>query len=260
MTLPHRRVGRGEPLLLVHGYSDSSGTWMALQDRLMERFDVAAPDLPGFGAAPKFPRGHSADEHAFADALDKFVVSLGWQRPHVVGSSMGGLVALVLAARGSARSCLALAPAGQADPLDRVWTSSVFRLGRWARPVLDLTVDRVVAHPAGRTALGLFRQARPWIAEPADMAASIRRVMASPGALRTDRDVTWRGARPGEPRCPTTIAWGSRDWLLPPWHARRWHRVLPDAEVVRLEGLGHLPWCDDVEAVARLVERVANCA
>ena len=90
----------GEPLLLVHGFTGAKedfGDWMEPFADL--GFHAVAPDLRGHGASD-----HPEDEAAysleiFADDLDALIVELGWERSTLVGHSMGGMVAQVLATR-----------------------------------------------------------------------------------------------------------------------------------------------------------------
>jgi pimeloyl-ACP methyl ester carboxylesterase len=87
-----------EPQLLVHGLGGSSVTWVEVMAGLAEHGPVAAVDLPGFGRTPPGPDdpltvpGYVELVMAAADAL-------GWERFTLHGNSMGGLIALLLAAR-----------------------------------------------------------------------------------------------------------------------------------------------------------------
>ena len=51
--------------------------------------------------------------------------------------------------------------------------------------------------------------------------------------------------------CPFTVAWGTRDAILPPRQGPRWERLVPGARLIPLRGLGHVPMADDPELVAR---------
>ncbi len=88
-----------EPAVLVHGLGGSSTNWTDLMGRLRDRLDAVAPDLPGFGQSPPpvdgdySPRGHA---RAMADLI---VARFGSTPVHVFGNSMGGAIALQLAAR-----------------------------------------------------------------------------------------------------------------------------------------------------------------
>ena len=93
------REGHGATALLLHGYMDAAATWEPVAQRLREAgLTVLAPDLRGFGEAPRAPVGsyyHFADYVADVAAL---VVALGQPSPlFLVGHSMGGTIATLYA-------------------------------------------------------------------------------------------------------------------------------------------------------------------
>ena len=89
--------------------------WQPVLGRLAEHHDVVAVDLPGFGASPMPPPGTPPGIDSQVRLVTEFLAELGVERPHVAGNSMGGLIALEMAARGLARSATALSPAGFAN-------------------------------------------------------------------------------------------------------------------------------------------------
>jgi pimeloyl-ACP methyl ester carboxylesterase len=94
--LSFRRKGRGTPLVLVHGYLGGAAQWHAEIDRFADRFDVIAPDLPGFAGSADLP---PADRIAqFADAVVALLDELGVGRITLLGHSMGGMIVQELAA------------------------------------------------------------------------------------------------------------------------------------------------------------------
>jgi pimeloyl-ACP methyl ester carboxylesterase len=89
--------GHGEPLLLIHGLGGSGADWAFQVAALERRFRVIVPDLPGCGHSPP-PR----DEYAiagFATALWSLLDHLGVSRTNIIGFSLGGAVALEMAAQ-----------------------------------------------------------------------------------------------------------------------------------------------------------------
>lgn len=90
------RRGSGAPLVLVHGYLGGAGMWRREVERFSDRFDVIAPDLAGYGAraaeaSPDTIAGHARDVIAGLDRL-------GIARFHLLGHSMGGMIAQEIAA------------------------------------------------------------------------------------------------------------------------------------------------------------------
>src|SRR6187549_3354723 len=118
------------PVLLLHGSGPgtTAAAWNPLVEALDERFEVIAPDLPGFGdAAP-------AEIDAWADLLAP-------EEPcAIVGNSAGGALALMLAARGLATKVVAVGSMGYPMPLpaglDALWETGPTEAE--ARGLLDL--------------------------------------------------------------------------------------------------------------------------
>src|SRR5262245_64699495 len=88
------RGGVGEPLLFLHA-AGGAGRWLEFHELLAQRFEVIAPDAPGFGGSDEFPDVESMDDlvYHYLDVLDQ----LGLDRPDVVGGSFGGWLAAELA-------------------------------------------------------------------------------------------------------------------------------------------------------------------
>lgn len=91
--------GKGEAVLLLHGFTGDSGTWTSLGKSLERNFHVLKPDIIGHGAseAPNDPGRYSMD-NAAAD-IASILEQAGIQQVHVVGYSMGGRLALFFACR-----------------------------------------------------------------------------------------------------------------------------------------------------------------
>ncbi|MFD0775677.1 alpha/beta fold hydrolase, partial [Streptomonospora algeriensis] len=110
--------GKGEPVLLLHGLGHHRRAWQPVVADLAPHHRVLAPDLPGFGDSPApgpealYDPCPPYDVGFLVDAVLKLCADLGLERPHVVGNSLGGAVALEMAVRGKAASVTALSPIG----------------------------------------------------------------------------------------------------------------------------------------------------
>src|SRR3954466_14142942 len=107
----YARTGTGSPLVLLHALGLSRASWNPVVPTLAEHFDVLAVDLPGFGDSPSLPVGVEPSPGALAAAVAGLLDDLGVERPAVVGNSVGGWVALELAARRPGASLTLLSPA-----------------------------------------------------------------------------------------------------------------------------------------------------
>ena len=104
----HHREGRGAPLVLLHGIGHRWQAYAPVLADLARDFDVVACDSPGFGRSPALPDGVRPAVPAYADAFAGWLAREGIERPHVVGNSMGGAIALELARRGLVRTATAI--------------------------------------------------------------------------------------------------------------------------------------------------------
>jgi len=90
-----QEAGRGEPLVLLHGIGGGSASWAAQLEALSDRFRVIAWDMPGYGGSSPL------DEVTFpalSRALKSLIDRLDLKKPHIVGHSIGGMVAQEFAA------------------------------------------------------------------------------------------------------------------------------------------------------------------
>jgi pimeloyl-ACP methyl ester carboxylesterase len=253
VRLNHRIVGSGPPLVLVHGLGSCLCIWDPVIDRLAEEREVLALDLPGFGDSPALSRRPTAT--ALAQEVIGLLDDVGWKSPAVCGNSLGGLVALEVAYLGRADSVVAISPAGAAAGWERYWSQGLLRIARGSARATDAVLDRLSRSAAGRTAMLGVAMARPQEAKPGWAAHVARTYGQAEGFGRTLRAVDLPDAHRRYRRLdvPVRIVWGSRDRILLPRQAARYGEVLPNAEIVELEGLGHTPMADDPDLVARVV-------
>ncbi len=113
MKLSTKVQGEGEPLLLIHGMGSASTAWKLITPELNKHFTVITIDLPGHGNSPYDP-GQHMEPVALAHLVFKNMHELGYTRFHIAGNSLGGWIALEMAAMNPEQiiSITALAPAG----------------------------------------------------------------------------------------------------------------------------------------------------
>ena len=111
-SLACTRSGIGAPLVLLHRLGSSRQAWNPVIPALAARFDVIAVDLPGFGDSNPVPAQTKPTPAALAAAVAGLLDDLGVTAPHLAGNSLGGWVALELAATRPAASLTLLSPAG----------------------------------------------------------------------------------------------------------------------------------------------------
>ncbi|MER8156281.1 alpha/beta fold hydrolase [Streptomyces sp. NPDC094472] len=250
----HERRGAGRPLVLLHGIGHHWQAWEPVLDILAVDREVIAVDLPGFGASDALPDGIPYDLDGVIRVLGALFETLGVKRPDVAGNSLGGLFALELGRLGLVRSVTALSPAqfwSEAERRYAVGVLSAMRAG--ARALPPPLVAWLARGAAGRAALTGAIYARPARRSPAAVVAETRAMREAVGFDATLAAGNSELFTHDIPDIPVTIAWGSRDRVLPRRQGVRAKRVIPGARLVRLPGCGHVPMNDDPALVARVI-------
>jgi pimeloyl-ACP methyl ester carboxylesterase len=256
MELNYHRGGSGEPLVLLHGIGCRWQVWEPVIDALETRFDVIAPDLPGFGASPMPPPGTPAGPESLCRLVLEFLDGIGVRSGsfHVAGNSLGGLLALDLARGGAVRSVCAISPAGFANRAETGLAQALLRLTVRSARALEHRADQLLARPRARTLLLSAFYGHP-SRVPGRAAADDLRAMAS--GTRYDATLPtvqrWHYPEGDGITAPVTIAWGDRDRLLFPHQKERARHDLTEPRIVTLPSCGHLPTWDDPALVARVI-------
>jgi pimeloyl-ACP methyl ester carboxylesterase len=247
-------------VVLIHGIGHRRQAWDPLVDLLAERHEVITLDLAGFGQSPAYPPGVPYTmENACADLSANFA-EWGIERPHVVGNSLGGAIALELAARGLVASATALSPAGFFGRLDRAWALFTLSLLKLGALLPDAALRAASRSRAGRRAFGTLLYVHPdrHSAETTyGDALALKHCSAFFPTIRAG--VRYAFDATGV-EVPVTVAWGKRDYLLPYRQSRTARRRLPDARHVPLPGCGHVPMIDDPELIVSVVEQTIGRA
>jgi pimeloyl-ACP methyl ester carboxylesterase len=253
---PLHRGGSGPPLVCLHGFTDTWRTWQLVLPALEREHDVLAPTLAGHAGGPPLAGPFTSD--TLPDAVERAMDAAGFETAHIAGNSLGGFVALQLAARGRAESVVALAPAGGwaiGDPAEASTPRFFATLHEQTR-VAAPHADAVVATPEGR------RRASQYMVTsfehiPAELLAHQIRGVAACDAMPmielAEREHYALDAAQIE--CPVRIVWGTEDKLLawPSAAARYREEWLPHADWVELDGVGHAPQLDVPIVAAQLI-------
>lgn len=219
----------GEPLVLLHGLSGSSRWWRRNVPELARGSRVVVPDVIGFGRTRV--RGTLPPIGEIADLLAGWMDRLALGPVDLVGHSMGGQIAVHLAAR---------------HP-ERVRRLVLVDAAGIPRPITPRTLTRFAAEvaPPRRWGDPFFL---PTIVGDA-LLAGPRTILRAIGHILRD-DV-----RPLLPRvaAPTLVVWGELDTIIPVEHAREFREGIPGARLAVLRDAAHNPMVDRPEAFNRLV-------
>jgi pimeloyl-ACP methyl ester carboxylesterase len=257
--------------VFLHGLGGSSLNWTDLMARLRDDADGWAIDLGGFGQSPP-PRDGDMSMAGHARSVAEFIESRGGGPVHLFGNSMGGSVALQLAARRPdlVRTLTLISPA-----LPAVFaTKSNFHLPVIAVPgVGERLVPKYLENDAGARVQGTIDVcfADPSRVSPQRMAEAVDEVKsrdhlpyASDAFLRSLRGLlkTFVDVGPNRPwklaervTCPTLVVYGRKDPLVDARSAHRVTKHFADAHVVVLPDSGHVAQMEHPDFVAAAWER-----
>lgn len=236
----------GPVLVLLHGTGASLHTWEPIIAELGERYRIVTYTQPGHGLTSPHPRDDYS--HAgMAEALDLVVNEVGLEHFVLGGNSMGGWVSwrYALAHPEKVDALLLLDAAGMpmGEGEEQPKSNLAFRLigtpfGRFLlqhytpRFLVKKSVEQSVAV---QSAVDDAMVDRYW---ELNRLPGIRRA----GALRAQVDPEEEAAnRLSEIAMPTLIIWGEEDALINVSDAYEFERVLPNAELVIYQGVGHIP-------------------
>jgi len=241
-----REAGDGPPLLYLHG---AAGLYdeEPLLDALAGRFRVLAPEWPGYG--------EQETEDAIEDMLDfalhgwDVADALGLERPHLVGHSMGGMIAAEMAClnpHGLGRLAL-IAPAGlwiDEHPIPDLFAMLPFELAR------------VLFHDpkAGEKVLTQGLDFGNMEALQAFLVGNARR-LGTAGKILFPIPNRRLAKRLYRQTTDTLLVWGRQDRFIPPVYAERWQSLLPACQLAWIDEAGHMAPYEQTEAVAEAIAK-----
>lgn len=243
--------GRGHPVVFVHGLLASSASWQDVLVPASAGRPAIAVDLPGFGCSDRpWPSDYSVD--GTARSLLTYLDARGIARAALVGNSLGGAIAMFIAAEHPERiTHLVLAAPATAETRIR-WPVGMLRVRRIGEAALATARRSLVAYGLRHW---LFADAArvtdyaiddAWI--PLTVPGTRRAALA---AIRTDRR-RFHGLEE-RVRVRTLIVWGAEDRLLPVRDGSRLAGRIKGSRLVVLPNAGHLPQREQPAAFSRAV-------
>jgi 3-oxoadipate enol-lactonase len=250
LELFHHRRGSGEPLLLIQGMSGTHLSWGDPFAGALEGFDVVSYDHRGIGRSARIDDPFSIAD--LAEDAAALLDALGWQSAHVMGISMGGMVAQELALRHPERirtltlGCTycggpgsELAPQATIERLSAGMLSGDRELA--IRTGFEVNVSSAFAAQDG--AYDTFRAMAKALPAPVPV---IMLQMQAIAAHDTSARLPTLAA-------PTLVIHGDQDAMLPVANGRLIASLVPDARLEILEGVGHMFWWEQPQRSAELL-------
>jgi pimeloyl-ACP methyl ester carboxylesterase len=269
----HTHGGRGSPVVFIHGLGSSGYIeWRYNLEQLAARHRVFAPDLPGFGRSEK-PRARYGIPY-FTRFLERYMEGRGLRSAAIVGTSMGGRVALELALErpGLVRKLALVNTLGLGRPnmqvtyglvtLPRVGEALMRVAGnalRWAPPQV---IRRIAARYSGSSSnlertmddayIGNLREMYAAAGFHGAYLATVRSLISPRAVMGRHYDLT---KRLNELEIPVQLIWGADDPLFPVAHAARAHSLIKRSKLTVIEGAGHTPQAERPEEFNRVLDR-----
>jgi len=234
--------GSGAPVVFLH----SAGGLLRdnpFLDQLAQGYSVFAPEWPGYG--------ESTGEELLEDMLDfalhgwDLVDALGLRQPHLVGHSMGGMIAAEMA-------CVA--------PRDLGKLVLVGAAGLWMDECPIPDIFAMLPHQIAEVLFADPQKGQALLTGGADLTdmealkefylASQRR-LAMAGKILFPIPNRRLSKRLYRLRAETLVVWGALDRLIVPAYAERWKSLIPGARVVTIDGAGHMLPYEQPEAFVR---------
>jgi pimeloyl-ACP methyl ester carboxylesterase len=228
--------GQGDPLLVVHGGGDGARAWLMNLEALSENYTVYVPDLPGYGHSQPINGDYYIPE--LAEFVDEFSRSVGLERFHLMGHSLGGGIVLHYALKFPHK-------------VKKLVLVSSMCLGReialWVRIVSIPAICRAI----GKGTLGVLRGVK-WVV--GKLFATVEFVIPiSVASIHLGSSLTTLKAqatvllnRLSEIMVPTLVVWGAKDAILPVEQAYAAAELIPDCQVKVFEGCGHSVYRDKI--------------
>ena len=239
-------AGEATPIVLVHGFGGDLNTWMFIQPTLAEGRRAIAFDLPGHGGSEK--QVSAGDVDALTAVLGDVMTALGIERAHLVGHSMGGAIAGVLALHQPERvaSLSLVAPSGLGPEINAAFIDAFVHVQR--RREAQEMLAQLVYDPA--------LVSRTMVEE----VLRYKRLDGVQAALETIAGAWFPGGRQAlslmpalaQSPVPVQLLWGRGDRIIPVAHAEALSARMP---VHVIDEAGHLLHLEKAAEAARLIRQ-----
>jgi len=247
LRLHSTSVGKGRTLLFLHGFGANSYTWSKVSENLSQNYRLILLDLKGHGASPK-PDDDAYSLHDQAELVASFIMNNGLEDVTLIGHSLGGGVALLVALKlastipNAISSLILIDSVAYAQPLpgfikllripvlaqlsvclvpNRLQTLQVLRLAYY--DTAKITDETIEAYSAPLSLPGAHRA----------LIETARQIIP--------RDIEEISRRYGSIRIPTLLVWGKHDRIVPFEVAERLRHSMANSELVVIDGAGHVP-------------------
>ncbi len=233
-----------EPVILIHGFGGDASTWRNIQIQLENKRRTIAFDLPAHGRA--LSDFEPCNAVGSAKAVVKSLDALKLDRVHLVGHSMGGAVATLIAMRGPERiaSLTLLAPGGFGPEINAklLRRYAVSQTGAEQQVLLEQFVGLEFELP---------KKLADYVATQRSTKGAAEALTAVSGLiLEGERQGVLPTGKLGELPMPIKVIWGTQDKILP---ARQCHKLPGPIACHVFDHVGHMVHMEIPQEVVRLI-------
>lgn len=232
-------------LVLIHGLGASAERWEPVLSYFGNQYTVIVPDLIGFGYSDKPNTDYTSE--FFAGFVSSFVETLGLDRTSIIGSSLGGQIAVEYTAANQ-------------QSVDRLVLVSPAGAMKESTPALDAYIMAALYpdHTTAKNAFSMMTGNNKDVSQNIidDFVQRMRlpnakfAFMSTLLGLKHAPEIT---TRLETIQVPTLVVWGELDPVIPVKYAEKFVRAIRDCRFYQMENCGHTPYVEDPENFANLV-------
>jgi pimeloyl-ACP methyl ester carboxylesterase len=228
--------GKGEPLILLHGFGANKDNFVRTAKFLTPHYRVIIPDHIGFGES-SHPQDTDYKTATQAARIRMLAQALGITKAHLGGSSMGGQICLMYAFfyPDEVKSLWLLDPGGIWSAPKSEFQELFAKTGE--NPLMARNTDEFAK------IFSFVMSDHPFVPKPILNVMAQERIRNYDLEMRIIKDIASESIEKyvNGLKTPALIVWGDKDRVIHPATAEILHKMMPASEVIMMKGIGHLP-------------------
>jgi pimeloyl-ACP methyl ester carboxylesterase len=227
----YQEFGKGQTVILLHGFAESSIIWNSIIDYLKNQFHLIALDLPGFGKSPKYKSEFQLIE--IAQLIDDFLIEKDVKEYHLVGHSLGGYISLAMASKNHRplKSLVLFHSTAMADTEEKIRTRNKiqsFIQKHGSLPFLESFIPPLFYKESNTWVDVLLQDAKE--INPETLIAYTRAMRDRPAYTELLANLT----------CKIMVIAGDQDTILPIESLQKQTQILQKSHFLPLHNVGHM--------------------
>ena len=233
-------LGKGNPIVLLHGWLTTLETMRPLANNLSQNFKVYLVDVVGFGKSD-IPE-HSLNSNDFGDFLEELVKKLEIKSPILIGHSNGGRIIINAVGRGlvDAKKIVLIDSAGLKPKrsLEYYIKVGIFKIGKFILNLLPNTksVKEFKENLLNKVGSEDYKASAPVLKE------TMKKILNEDSSHLLPKI-----------SCPTLLIWGTADTATPINDAKKMEKLIPDCGLVAYPGASHFSYLENLDNCNRVL-------